>query len=137
VGWDAAGPQVDVHGLQRDAGEVPPATQSPVQIAAGEEGSVYVLHRMQQAELRWPAYEADAGSDVADGASIRAPIIGRVAKVLVKAGDAVAKGDRIAVVEAMKMEHVLHAPRGGVVARIAVAEGQQVQQGALVAALAE
>jgi 3-methylcrotonyl-CoA carboxylase alpha subunit len=37
----------------------------------------------------------------------------------------------------MKMEHVLHAPRDGVVASVAVGEGEQVAQGALVAALAE
>ena len=53
----------------------------------------------------------DEGSN---GSSIRAPIIGRVAKVFVTKGTAVAKGDRVAVVEAMKMEHVLHAPRDGV-----------------------
>jgi 3-methylcrotonyl-CoA carboxylase alpha subunit len=50
-------------------------------------------------------------------------------------GDTVAKGDRIAVVEAMKMEHVLHAARAGKITKVAVAENQQVAQGALVAAL--
>ena len=40
--------------------------------------------------------------------------------MFVKAGDTVAKGDRIAVIEAMKMEHVLHALRDGVVAKVAV-----------------
>ena len=53
------------------------------------------------------------------------------------AGDTVAKGDRIAVVEAMKMEHILHAPRAGRIARIAVKEGDQVTLGALIAALGE
>ena len=55
--------------------------------------------------------------------------------MFVKEGDTVAKGDRIAVVEAMKMEHVLHAARDGTIAKVAVAENQQVAQGALVAAL--
>jgi 3-methylcrotonyl-CoA carboxylase alpha subunit len=68
---------------------------------------------------------------------VRAPIIGRVAKVFVRKGDKVGKGDRIAVVEAMKMEHVLHAPRDGVVARVAVKEGEQVVQGTLIATLAD
>ena len=72
-----------------------------------------------------------------DGASMRAPIIGRVAKLFVKAGEVVAKGDRIAVVEAMKMEHVLHATRAGRIAKLAVREGDQVTQGALIATLAE
>jgi 3-methylcrotonyl-CoA carboxylase alpha subunit len=104
---------------------------------AGDGRLLYVLHGLRQTELRWPAYEADADAQVGDGASIRAPIVGRVGKLFVTAGAAVAKGDRIAVVEAMKMEHVLHAPRDGVVARVAVVEGQQVEQGALIAALAE
>jgi 3-methylcrotonyl-CoA carboxylase alpha subunit len=104
---------------------------------AGDSSPLYVLHGLRQTELRWPTFESDADAGAGDGASIRAPIIGRVAKVLVEPGDTVAKGDRIAVVEAMKMEHVLHAPRDGVVAKVAVAEGQQVEQGALVAALAE
>ena len=73
----------------------------------------------------------------ATAAAVRAPIIGRVAKVFVAAGDTVAKGDRIAVVEAMKMEHVLHAPRAGRIAKIAVKEGDQVTLGALIAALGE
>ena len=50
-----------------------------------------------------------------------------------KEGDTVAKGDRIAVVEAMKMEHVLHAARAGRIDKLAVKEGQQVTQGALIA----
>ena len=72
----------------------------------------------------------------ATAAAIRAPIIGRVAKVFVSEGDSVAKGDRIAVVEAMKMEHVLHAARDGRIDKLAVKEGQQVTQGALIASLA-
>jgi 3-methylcrotonyl-CoA carboxylase alpha subunit len=104
---------------------------------AGNGHLLYVLHGLRQTELRWPTYEADADAQVGDGASVRAPIVGRVAKLFVTAGAAVAKGDRIAVVEAMKMEHVLHAPRDGVVAKVAVVEGQQVEQGALIASLSE
>jgi 3-methylcrotonyl-CoA carboxylase alpha subunit len=92
---------------------------------------------MRQTELCWPTYEVDAADEAGDGASVRAPIVGRVAKVFVKAGQAVAKGDRVAVVEAMKMEHVLHAPRDGTVKTVAVTEGEQVAQGALVAILAQ
>jgi 3-methylcrotonyl-CoA carboxylase alpha subunit len=90
---------------------------------------------MRQTELRWPTYELDVADAAGDGASVRAPIVGRIAKVFVKAGDTVAKGDRIAVVEAMKMEHVLHAPRDGTVESVAVKEGEQVVQGAVVAVL--
>ena len=96
---------------------------------------LYVLYDMQQIELRWPTYDAGAVEDDGDGSSVRAPIIGRVAKVFVREGDAVAKGDRIAVVEAMKMEHVLHAARAGRIDKLAVKEGEQVTQGALIASL--
>jgi 3-methylcrotonyl-CoA carboxylase alpha subunit len=96
-----------------------------------------VLHDMRQTELRWPTYEVDAAGAAGDGTGVRAPIVGRVAKLFVQAGDAVTKGDRIAVVEAMKMEHVLHAPRDGTVGSVAVKEGEQVVQGAVVAVLTE
>ncbi|MBO0764325.1 MAG: ATP-grasp domain-containing protein [Hyphomicrobiaceae bacterium] len=104
---------------------------------AGDWNPLYVLHDMRQTELRWPTYEAEAVDAAGNGDGIRAPIVGRVAKLFVAVGAAVAKGDPIAVVEAMKMEHVLHAPRDGVVANVAVAEGQQVEQDALIAALAK
>jgi 3-methylcrotonyl-CoA carboxylase alpha subunit len=130
VDWGAIGPRV-----RPPASEGSPHTTT-VQYA-GDSNPLYVLHDMRQTELRWPTYEADAIDAAGDGASIRAPIVGRVAKVFVRDGDTVARGDRIAVVEAMKMEHVLHALRDGVVAKVAVAEGQQVEQGALIAALAE
>ena len=48
-------------------------------------------------------------------------------------GAEVAKGDRVAVVEAMKMEHVLHAPRDGVIDKLGAREGDQVGEGALIA----
>jgi len=132
VRWSTDGPAVSLPG----AIEKVPWERRRISVV-GESNPLYVLHDMRQTELRWPTFEVGAIEDAGDGASIRAPIIGRVAKVFVKAGDAVAKGDRIAVVEAMKMEHVLHATRDGVVQTVAVQEGWQVAQGALIAALTE
>jgi 3-methylcrotonyl-CoA carboxylase alpha subunit len=54
-----------------------------------------------------------------------------VLEVLVAPGVAVRKGDRLAVIEAMKMEHTLLAPIGGVVADVRVTATAQVAQGAL------
>jgi 3-methylcrotonyl-CoA carboxylase alpha subunit len=139
VEWSAAGPRVRLPGFEGVPytslmhPEEPPYRYS-LQLA-GDANPLYVLHDMRQTELRWPAYELDVADAAGDGASVRAPIIGRVAKLFVQAGDAVAKGDRIAVVEAMKMEHVLHAPRDGTVESVAVKEGEQVVQGAVVAVL--
>jgi len=50
--------------------------------------------------------------------------------VFVTAGQAVTAGDRLAVLEAMKMEHTLTAARDGVVAEVLAAAGDQVEAGA-------
>ena len=100
-------------------------------------GAVYVIAGMRQTRLAWPSFDVGAEEEAGDGSSVRAPIIGRVAKIFVKAGDSVAKGDRIAVVEAMKMEHVLHAAKAGRIAKLGASEGQQVTQGALIATIGE
>ena len=56
---------------------------------------------------------------------------GRVVRVLVKPGDNVAARQGLVVVEAMKMENELTAPRAGRVKEVAVAEGQSVEAGRL------
>lgn len=61
--------------------------------------------------------------------TVRAPIPGRVVRVLVKAGESVTAGRGLAVLEAMKMENELRAPRDGVVKEIACAEGAAVEAG--------
>jgi len=72
------------------------------------------------------------GAHAADGA-ILAPMPGKVIAVDVAAGETVAKGQRLLVLEAMKMEHALAAPFEGTVSELAVVEGQQVQVEALLA----
>jgi len=99
--------------------------------------TAYVLHRLRQTAVSWPVYDIETIEHGGDEDVVRAPINGRVAKVFVTEGQAIAKGERVAVVEAMKMEHVLHAPRAGTIEKVAVKEGAQVNQGALVAALSE
>ena len=105
-------------------------------LVVGDGNPIYVLNGMRQVTLSWPSFDAPAADATGDDLSIKAPIIGRVAKLFVAEGDPVAKGDRVAVVEAMKMEHVLHAPRPGRVSKLAVKEGQQVTLAALIATLA-
>ena len=70
-----------------------------------------------------------------DGA-ILSPMPGRVIAVLVVAGQAVARGERLLVLEAMKMEQALIAPFDGVVAELKVVEGAQVPEGTLLARIA-
>jgi len=72
------------------------------------------------------------GASATDGA-ILAPMPGRVIAVAVAEGDTVEVGQRLLVLEAMKMEHALTAPFAGRVAELAVSEGAQVQVEALLA----
>ncbi len=62
---------------------------------------------------------------------VRAPMPGLVVAVFVKPGEAVAAGQSVAIIEAMKMENDLKAPAAGIVARVAVEEGAPVEKGAV------
>ncbi|MDC1481733.1 acetyl/propionyl/methylcrotonyl-CoA carboxylase subunit alpha [Ascidiaceihabitans sp.] len=76
-------------------------------------------------------------SAMGDGNIVDAPMPGLVKAVTAKAGQSVTAGDRLAVLEAMKMEHALLAARDGVIAEVLVSEGDQVEAGAALIRLAE
>ena len=78
---------------------------------------------------------ADASGDQAGGDAIIAPMPGLVKVVSTQAGATVAKGDALIVLEAMKMEHTLTAPRDGTVGEVLTAVGDQVTDGTLLLAL--
>ena len=65
-----------------------------------------------------------------DGNLIEAPMPGLVREVFAAVGQSVAKGDKLAILEAMKMEHSLLALRDGVVAEVLAQAGDQVEAGA-------
>ncbi|NBT33021.1 MAG: biotin/lipoyl-binding protein, partial [Rhodobacteraceae bacterium] len=69
------------------------------------------------------------------GDTVSAPMPGLVRDVLVVEGQEVAMGDRLVVMEAMKMEHTLRAPRAGTVAKVAAIAGSQVASGAVLVTL--
>jgi biotin carboxyl carrier protein len=62
--------------------------------------------------------------------TVRAPMPGKVVKVLVRAGEQVQAGQGLVVVEAMKMENELKSPRAGTVAEIWAREGAAVERNA-------
>ena len=90
-------------------------------------GNTYTFQRVDPLER---AVGSVMGGDVT-----LAPMPGLVKAVFVAAGAAVAEGDKLAVLEAMKMEHVLRAPRAGVVAEVYVMQDAQIAAGAPMIAL--
>jgi acetyl-CoA carboxylase biotin carboxyl carrier protein len=66
---------------------------------------------------------------------IKAELAGNVWKVLVKDGQRVAADETLVILESMKMEIPVTAPRAGAVTRLHVGEGDTVQEGQLIAEL--
>jgi 3-methylcrotonyl-CoA carboxylase alpha subunit len=79
-----------------------------------------------------PPEHADIG-----GGLLTAPMPGRIIQLLVAAGEQVHRGQPLLVLEAMKMEHTIAAPRDGVVATVHYVAGDLVDEGAELIALAE
>jgi acetyl/propionyl-CoA carboxylase alpha subunit len=65
--------------------------------------------------------------------AVKAPMPGRVVRVLVDAGQDVVEGEAIVVIEAMKMQNELKSPKGGRVVRVAVVVGDAVGSGDVLA----
>ena len=81
---------------------------------------------MSRWSIRSRARAAGAGEETGE---ILAPMHGRLIALFVEEGEAVEEGARLAVVEAMKMEHALTAPRAGRIADLAAEVGDTVEQG--------
>jgi 3-methylcrotonyl-CoA carboxylase alpha subunit len=113
-----------------DGRPVPDAPEdAPARIVETKD-AFFVLKAGRQAELRL-VDPLDGEMEASSGGSglVEAPMHGRLLALFVEEGQTVEQGARVAIVEAMKMEHALAAPRAGRVARIAAAVGAQVQQG--------
>jgi 3-methylcrotonyl-CoA carboxylase alpha subunit len=95
-----------------------------------DEHEVFVLRKGRQTRVRLDDFAHSAANAGAGDGVIRAPMHGKVLALLVEAGERVTRGQRVAVIEAMKMEHTLTAPSDGVVADIAVHKDSQVVEGA-------
>jgi 3-methylcrotonyl-CoA carboxylase alpha subunit len=98
-------------------------------VEAGE--AVYVLRHGRQTIVRVARTELhEIGGSV--GGIVIAPMHGKLLALFVKKGDAVRKSQRVAILEAMKMEHALLAPVDGTVADVLVSAGKQVAERATV-----
>jgi 3-methylcrotonyl-CoA carboxylase alpha subunit len=99
-------------------------------VRKGTSLNVMVKGRNFAVELHDPLVAADTGLSGAN--ELRAPMPGKVTQVLVKAGDRVRKGQPVAVLEAMKMEHTLSAPGDFTVKSAPFNAGDQVQEGTVI-----
>jgi acetyl/propionyl-CoA carboxylase alpha subunit len=96
------------------------------QVVLFEAGEAYAFSRPKPAGA-----EAAAAGD----GRIIAPMPGRITSLAVAAGDAVTKGQTLATLEAMKMEHALAAPFDATVGKVACEVGQQVSEGQILLGL--
>jgi 3-methylcrotonyl-CoA carboxylase alpha subunit len=118
VSYGAAGVRVAVN-------RAAPAEDAQT-FAAGAD--VYVLRHGRQTRVRLTDFAASAAAEAGAG-TITAPMHGRLLEIFVQLGDHVAAGQRLAIIEAMKMEHTLSAPFAGIVRAIAAAPGAQLVEG--------
>ena len=114
------GPHVTVAGA-------PPASGARA-FEAGEEA--FVLRDGRQTRVRIKDFSEGAADSQAGDNVIKAPMHGRVMELFAAPGDRVGVGQRLAVIEAMKMEHTLRAPFAAAVIEVPVSSGAQVVEGA-------
>jgi 3-methylcrotonyl-CoA carboxylase alpha subunit len=116
------------NGIAVEAAGIPAASDGHV-VAA--DGAAFVIRHGRQTAVRF-ADAARAQDEGGGDGEIRAPMHGKVLALLVAEGDTVSKGQRLAIVEAMKMEHALVAPFDGRVTQVTVGAGAQVAERAVI-----
>ena len=132
IEWHGASARVTLPGHEIGEGE------HEVALAEGERGTWYALHRGRQTSVAlFDPFAVDLDAAAGGGGLVRAPMHGKLVALFVSPGEAVVKGQRLAIVEAMKMEHVLTAPRDGIVSEVAGEPGVQLAEGAKVVVIGE
>ncbi|MFC5418585.1 biotin carboxylase N-terminal domain-containing protein [Bosea eneae] len=132
IEWNGDAARVSLPGHPLDEGE------HEVTLARAEAGTYLALHRGRQTSVAlFDPFSVDLDAVAGAGGVIKAPMHGKLIALFVTAGEAVVKGQRLAIVEAMKMEHVLTAPRDGTVTELGAEPGAQVAEGAKVVVLGE
>jgi 3-methylcrotonyl-CoA carboxylase alpha subunit len=109
-----------------------PYTQTHADTVRLSNGDIAVMEHGETFTVR--PYDPFIAAESAGAASDRVttPMPGKIIQLLVKPGEAVKKGQPLAVLEAMKMEHTLSAPADAKVASVEVSQGDQVNDGAIV-----
>ncbi len=102
------------------------------QETVGAESSVVVGQERFSASVRDPRSfrsRRRAGASEQGVMKIKAPMPGKIVRILAPAGSQVEMGQSVLVIEAMKMQNELKAPKNGVVKKINIAEGAAVEAG--------
>lgn len=111
---------------------VSPRTRPGEPVEVQIRGASFEIKLIDPKRLRGSVGESEHGDGVAE---IRTAMPGKVVRLLVEVGSAVEKGDGVLVVEAMKMQNELKAPKAGVVKEFKITEGQTVAAGDVLAAI--
>ncbi len=135
VAWGPGGARVTVDGLSppeeagkgREGGALPRG-----RVVAVADGA-FVIAGGRQFHVALQRHDSPDARHLGDDGVVRAPMNGRVVAIFVERGQRVKKGARIALLEAMKMEHSLTAPMDGIVTEVTVAAGTQAVEGAALA----
>jgi 3-methylcrotonyl-CoA carboxylase alpha subunit len=104
-------------------------------VSAGDAVLVLQDGRQTRVALHDP-FDVDL-EHIDQGGAVKAPMHGKLVAVFVSPGDRVEKGQRLAIVEAMKMEHALLAPSDGEVLEVSAEAGAQVAEGARLIVIAQ
>jgi 3-methylcrotonyl-CoA carboxylase alpha subunit len=127
IAWGPGGVEVTIDGV---TGGI--ATSGAGRVIEVADGAVVVAGGRQQHVALMRYDMVDARHLGGDGV-VRAPMNGKVVAVFVASGQPVKKGARIALMEAMKMEHSLTAPVDGIITEVAAVAGTQAVEGAALA----
>ncbi|MGE0733481.1 MAG: biotin/lipoyl-containing protein [Alphaproteobacteria bacterium] len=129
----------NVHAQLRDLGHgerIVAIGGKPMRIWIAANGSEIFVHAAGRAWTVRPIDDMAASAGSGAGIdTVAAPMPGVVVAVNVKPGDAIKRGDALVVIESMKLETALKAPRDGVVAETPFAKGATVEKGAILARL--
>jgi 3-methylcrotonyl-CoA carboxylase alpha subunit len=126
VRYGHGGPVVAVEGI----------AAAPEARAIMADDAVYVVHRGRQTLVRLAGADIDEAADTDRSGIVTAPMHGKLIAVLVAPGSVVRRGERLAVIESMKMEHAVLSPLDGVVVDVAVAAGRQIAEKARILTIA-
>lgn len=123
--WDVAGEKIEARRIAKiwtiGGHPMPPVAHDKATVTVFDNHGL-VFHSVDLLDRE------DGGGG--DGNVIQAPMPGLVKAIDAQIGQAVSKGDRLAVMEAMKMEHVLLAARDGIVIEVMAQPGDQIEAGA-------